>query len=88
MKSRYTEDFKATAVELSYNTDKPLSHLCKELNVSESLLYRWRSQMNPNKKELIQDSIEIKELKKRLEKSEVENQILKKALSIHSTIAQ
>ena len=55
MKSRYTEDFKATAVELSYNTDKPLSHLCKELNVSESLLYRWRSQMNPNKKELSQD---------------------------------
>ena len=82
MRSRYTEDFKSTAVELSYNTDKPLSQLCKELNVSESLLYRWRNQMNPNKKELSQDSIEIKELKKRLEKLEVENQILKKALAI------
>ncbi|MFN8577137.1 MAG: transposase [Candidatus Sericytochromatia bacterium] len=86
MRAKYTKEFRDMAVELSYNTDKPISNLCKELNIGESALYKWRSKMNPEKKEISQDSKEMKELKKRLEKLEVENQILKKALAICNKI--
>lgn len=82
MKSKYTKEFREMAVELSYNTDKPINVLCKELNIGNSLLYKWRNEMNPDKKEIIEESKEIKELKIKLAKAEVENQILKKALAI------
>ena len=82
MKSSYTKEFKEMAVELSYNTDKAISVLCKELNIGSSALYKWRNEMNPDKKETIEESKEMKELRKKLEKAEVENQILKKALAI------
>ena len=82
MKSKYTKEFREMAVELSYNTDKPINILCKELNIGNSLLYKWRNEMNPDKKEIIEESKEIKELRIKLAKAEVENQILKKALAI------
>ncbi len=82
MKNKYTKEFKEMAVELSYNTDKALTQLCKELNVGSSALYRWRNEMSSEKKVENIDSKEIKELKRKLEKLEVENQILKKALAI------
>ena len=94
MKRIYTEEFRKMAVlrlrsatiELSYNSDKPLTHICKELSLSGSLLYKWRKDMVNESK--TSDSQEVKELKKKLANLEVENQILKKALAIHSTIAQ
>lgn len=76
----YTEEFRKMAVELSYNSDKPLTHICKELGLSGSLLYKWRKDMN--KEVPSSDSKEMKELKKKLVNLEVENQILKKALAI------
>lgn len=80
MKRIYTEEFRKMAVELSYNSDKPLTHLCKELGVSCSLLYKWRKDMGTESK--MSDSQDLKELKKKLANLEVENQILKKALAI------
>lgn len=80
MKRIYTEEFRKMAVELSYNSDKPLTHICKELGVSGSLLYKWRKDMGTESK--MSDSQEVKELKKKLANLEVENQILKKALAI------
>lgn len=82
MRGNYTKEFKEMAVELSYNTDKAISQLCKELDIGQSALYKWRSQMSTNSKEISPASNEVKELKKKLEKLEVENQILKKALAI------
>jgi transposase-like protein len=86
MKAKYTKEFREMAVELSYNTDKPISVLCKELNIGNSALYKWRNEMNRDKKEIIEESSEIKELRSRLAKAEVENQILKKALAICNRI--
>ena len=76
----YTEEFRKMAVELSYNSDKPLTQICKELGLSGSLLYKWRKDMGNESK--IPDSKEMKDLKKKLANLEVENQILKKALAI------
>jgi transposase len=80
MKRTYTEEFRKMAVELSYNSDKPLTDICKELGLSGSILYKWRKDMGNESKPL--DSQEIKDLKKKLANLEVENQILKKALAI------
>ena len=46
MKRIYTEEFRKMAVELSYNSDKPLTHICKELGLSGSLLYKFRKDMS------------------------------------------
>ena len=46
------------------------------------MIHNHRNEMNPDKKEIIEESKEIKELKIKLAKAEVENQILKKALAI------
>lgn len=50
MRTKYTKEFRDMAVELSYNTDKPINLLCKELNIGESALYKWRSNLNSEKK--------------------------------------
>ncbi|MCB1179237.1 MAG: transposase [Leptospiraceae bacterium] len=80
MKKIYTNEFKEMAVDLSYNSDKPITLLSKELGVSEAAIYRWRNTMNP--KSEVKDHQELRELKKKLAKLEVENEILKKALAI------
>ena len=80
MKKFYTEEFKKMTVELSYTSDKPVVEMCKDLGISNSILYRWRKDMNVDAKS--PDSQEVKELKKKLSNLELENQILKKALAI------
>lgn len=40
-RKRYTEEFKAQAVEL-LRTGKPVSELAEELCISADLLYRWK----------------------------------------------
>lgn len=40
-RKRYTEEFKAQAVEL-LQTGKPITELAQELCLSTDLLYRWR----------------------------------------------
>ena len=80
MKKFYTEEFKKMTLELSYTSDKPISEICKDLGISNSILYRWRKDMSVDAKS--PDSQEVKELKKKLSNLELENQILKKALAI------
>lgn len=80
MNKSYTEEFKKMSIELSYNSDKTIIQICKDLNISGSLLYKWRKEMSGEAK--LEDSKEVKELKKKLANLEVENQILKKALAI------
>ena len=82
MKKIFTDEFKKMAVDLSYNSDKTVSELSKELGISESGLYLWRSNMKPSKSSKKTEEKDIKELKKKLAKLEVENEILKKALAI------
>ncbi|MBC7474019.1 MAG: transposase, partial [Candidatus Sericytochromatia bacterium] len=65
MKKFYTEEFKKMTVELSYTSDKPVvAEVCKDLGISNSILYRWRKDMIVDAKS--PDSQEVKELKKKL----------------------
>jgi transposase len=39
----YTSEFKASAVKLAVESERPLSHTARELGVSKDTLYGWVS---------------------------------------------
>jgi len=89
---RYTEVFKQKAVELSHMS-KTIKQVCNDLDVPVSVLSRWRREFREHgknsfpgkgKPKLTDDQRKISELQKKLRESEIENQILKKAVSIFS----
>jgi transposase len=88
----YPKEFKLMSVELS-NTRNDLSGLAKELGIPPSLLYRWRreyagKQSNSfpgnGKVSLTAAEQELAQLKKELRETQMERDILKKAVSIFS----
>ena len=82
MTKPYTKEFKEMAIELSYNSDKPMNLIAKELGIPESVMYNWRKKMSPDSTQKSPETTEIKELKKKISNLEVQNEILKKALAI------
>ena len=91
-RTHYDKTFKENAVKLSLDR-KNVSELAHELGVDPLLLYRWRKEYQqkgetsfPGKgvQSLSEEARRIMELEKRLNDSEIELEILKKALSIIS----
>lgn len=88
----YPKEFKLMSVELS-NTRNDLSALAKELDIPASLLYRWRREYagkqshsfpGNGKVSLTAAEQEVAQLKKELRETQMERDILKKAVSIFS----
>ena len=87
----YSKEFKHKAVELSYAKGS-LKQTCKDLDISLSSLSRWRHELKqygnknsfPGKGnlKLTDQEREIIALKKELQEAQLENEILKKAVSI------
>lgn len=91
-RTQYDRSFKDNAVKLSYER-KSVSELARELGIPSNLIYRWRKEaeeygegsfpgngiqkMTPEEKELA-------DLKEKMRKLELENEILKKAVHIFS----
>lgn len=88
----YPKEFKLMSVELS-NTRSDLTALAKELDIKVSLLYRWRKEFSstqstsfPGNGKVILTAAEqeLALLKKELRETQMERDILKKAISIFS----
>jgi transposase len=88
----YPKEFKLMSVELS-NTRNDLTALAKELDIKPSLLYRWRKEYSTKqngsfpgngKVILTEAEQEVARLKKELRETQMERDILKKAVSIFS----
>jgi transposase len=88
----YDKKFKLMSVELS-NTRSDLAVLAKELDIPLALLYRWRkehlvkpeSSFPGNGKVVLNEAEkELARLKKELRETQLERDILKKAISIFS----
>jgi transposase len=88
----YPKEFKVMSVELS-NTRSDLTALAKELDIKPSLLYRWRKEYSskpstsfPGNGKVISTEAEqeVARLKKELRETQMERDILKKAVSIFS----
>ena len=89
---KYDREFKQMAVELSKHRDD-VKVLAEELEIKSDLLYRWRKESlgsqetsfpgQGNPKQTAEEK-EIARLKKELRETQLERDILKKAVSIFS----
>ena len=90
---KYTEEFKREAVHLSFNSDKSCKVIAEELGINYNLLIRWRKEYKEKgdlafpghgKQKLTPKQEEIQRLKKELRETQIERDILKKAVAIFS----
>ena len=87
----YTKEFKLEAVQLVKSSGKPMSQIARELGISESALYHWSKQMDDQCEQAFPGSghqtapeEELRRLKRELEITRQERDILKKVVSIFS----
>jgi transposase len=86
---KYDADFKAEVLKM-VESGQSVPELSKNLGISESIIYRWQYKSKPVAKEVGKgDSpsalqAENEGLKARLKQTELERDILKKALAIFS----
>ena len=87
----YTREFKLEAVQLVKSSGKPMSHIARDLGVSDSALYHWCKQLSDQGEHAFAGSghqtaelEEIRRLKRELEVTRQERDILKKVVGIYS----
>ena len=85
----FTCEFKSEAVQLSYDSDLAVAQVAKNLGIRAELLYRWRAEQRqaggeafPGKGNLKPEEAELVRLRRELEQTRMERDILKKALSV------
>jgi transposase len=89
MARKHENDFKVLIVEL-VKSGRPIKEVSAEYNLNDSMVRRWRREYETKsgdftkKKELSQEEIELKVLRKELRDVTMERDILKKAVSIFS----
>lgn len=88
----YTKEFKLMSVELS-NTRSDLPALARKLDITTQMLYRWRKELTAkqgssfpgNGKIILTETVqELSRLRKELRDTQMERDILKKAVGIFS----
>jgi len=87
-KRHYSNEFKLEAVRLSYKRDN-IKDLANELGVQVQRIYKWRATNKETKSLTVvskkqEDSSEVKQLRKALKETQLELEILKKAVHIFS----
>src|SRR6266487_6270342 len=87
----YTREFKLEAVQLVKSSGKPMSQIARELGISDSALSRWCQQLAEQGEQAFPGSghqtaqeEELRRLKRELDITRQERDILKKVVSIFS----
>ena len=90
---KFSKEFKVEAVQLSYDSDKPVSQVAANLGVRAELLYRWRGEVRrseseafPGNGKLKPQEAEAARLRRELEQVRQERDILKKALRVFAQV--
>lgn len=79
---RYTDEFKSMIVELHQNGKSP-SEIMSEYGLSKTAFYKWineRKEITVGHEQV--SALDVKLLKAKIKELEVENDILKKAMTI------
>ncbi len=93
----YDTEFKQYAVKLSKEPTRTVQDVAKGLGIPKESLYRWRKQSEiqgalafPGKgiEALTEDQKRIKDLENKLKDTEMERDILKKAVGIFSRVSK
>lgn len=87
----FTREFKRDAVQLVTEKGMPVGKVARELDIHPNLLHLWRRRFLKDgdkafvgKGRVKPEEVEIKRLRKELEKAREERDILKKALAVFS----
>jgi len=89
----YDAEFKKNAVLLCNEPDRTVAGVAENLGIPKDMLYRWRRELAAQRgiafpgcgnEALTDEQRELKELRKQLQETEMERDILKKALGIFS----
>ena len=87
----YTTEFKREAVRLAQTSGKPITHVARELGISDTSIHQWRKDLAahgdeafPGSGHLTAQEEELRRLKRELEVTRQERDILKKALIVFS----
>jgi transposase len=90
----YTKEFKLEAVQLVKSSGKPMSQIARELGVSDTALYHWCKQLTEQGEQAFAGSghqtaeqEEIRRLKRELDITRQERDILKRAMPLRGTTA-
>ena len=93
----FTDEFKREAVVLLGDSGRPLTQIATELGLEPSVLRRWRSLANGAGQAALAprpggaavtvsaEQVEIRHLRRELERAQMERDILKKAVGIFSS---
>lgn len=90
---KYDSDFKKNAVLLANEPGRSVSEVAEKLGVNADLIYQWRKALKkkgvlafPGKgiEALTEEQKRIRDLEKKLKDTEMERDILKKAMAIFS----
>jgi len=91
MQKTYTAEFKREAVRLAQTSGKPITHIARDLGISDTSIHQWRkeltehsSQAFPGSGHQVAQEEEVRRLKRELEIVKQERDVLKKAISIFS----
>jgi transposase len=90
---KYDSDFKRNAVQLTEEPGRTVAEVAEKLGIGKDLIYRWRREQRVHKRlafpgngreALTIQQQKIRELEKKLKDTEMERDILKKAMAIFS----
>lgn len=91
MQKTYTAEFKREAVRLAQTSGKPITHIARDLGISDTSIHQWRKELAEHSQDAFPGSghqpsqeEEIRRLKRELEVVKQERDILKKAVGIFS----
>ena len=93
LRKSYTKEEKLKIVKLSLDENQSVKNLAERFEISVGTIYSWRTKYLKNKttafpgkgnKEMTESERKIHELEKRLRETELERDILKKAVGIFS----
>ena len=83
-KRKYTAEFKADVLRLVANGE-PIMAVARKMGISDSLIHAWRKADDKGEKKTDQTlQEEVDSLRKQLRQTEMEREILKKAVAIFS----
>jgi transposase len=82
--SSYTPEFREEAIRLVHESNRPIAHVAKELDVNAETLRNWvrrheRQHADESAELTVNERARLKELERRNRELEMENSFLKKA---------
>lgn len=83
IRRRFSQEFKREAVQLAFSSGRRLTEVSKELGVRPDNLRRWKAQLE-GESVGVEESSELRKLRREVARLREERDILKKVLSILS----